>query len=271
MLRRIIVGSAIAAAGCGAFYAARRWWSTWGVDPEEAGRELPGDDLVPVAQAVDTRGITIEAAPSAVWPWLVQMGYGRAGWYSYDRLDMRGRSADEVHPEWQALAVGDVLPTDPGGGFVVKVLEPERSLVAYIDSDLVAEQRAEAGADVAVTEAPGLAVSGGMMGATMPSRFAGSWSFVLQPLGGDRTRLIERVRFGFETGSRATVPIGPLLGFGVFVMMERQMRGIRERAEAASLAAMRDQASEPVPVMADIGSADAADGTTSDGAVLTPA
>ena len=60
----------------------------------------------------DTRGITIDAPPEAVWPWLLQMGYGRGGWYSYDRLDMKG-SADEILPEHQALAVGDIVPTDP--------------------------------------------------------------------------------------------------------------------------------------------------------------
>lgn len=247
MLKRIIVGSMVAAAGWGAFSAGRRWWSTWGVDPDETARELPGDELVPEPEAVDTRGITIEAPPSVVWPWLVQMGYGRAGWYSYDRLDMRGRSADEIRPEWQSLAVGDLLPTDPGGGFVVRALEPERSLVAFIDSDLVAEQRGQAGVDLPVQEAPGLAASGRMMGAAMPSRFAASWAFVLEPIGGDRTRLIERVRFGIETGSRATVPVGPLLGFGVFVMMQRQMRGIRDRAERAAPRAVPEAGGEPTP------------------------
>ncbi len=270
MRKRIIVGAAMAAAGWGAFYAVRRWWSTWGMDPAETERELPGDELVPEPEAVDTRGITIEAPASAVWPWLVQMGYGRAGWYSYDRLDMRGRSADEINPEWQSLAVGDLLPTDPGGGFVVRALEPERSLVAFIDSDLVAEQRGQGSLDLPVTEAPGLAASGRMMGAAMPPRFAASWAFVLKPLGGDRTRLIERVRFGIEAGSRATMPVGPFLGFGVFVMMQRQMLGIRERAEAASLAGMAGPVVEPAPAVVDE-SADAGDGRTPDEALLAPA
>jgi hypothetical protein len=70
-----------------------------------------------------------------------------------------------------------------------------------------------------------------VMSATMPSRYAASWAFVLEPLGTDRTRLLERVRFGMEAGSRAAVPAGPLLGFGVFVMMQRHMLGIRDRAE----------------------------------------
>ncbi len=233
MLKRIIVGSTIAAASWAAYYGIRRWWATWGVEPAEGVQSLPGDDLVPVAESSDTRGITIEAPPSAVWPWLLQMGYGRAGWYSYDRLDMRGQSADEIHPEWQALAVGDLLPTDPGGGFVVRVLEPERALVVFIDSDIVAEQRGTDSVDVAATEAPGLAASGRFMGAAMPPRFAASWAFVLESLGPDRTRLIERARLGVEDGSRGTRAMGPLLGFGVFVMMQRQMQGIRDRVERA--------------------------------------
>jgi len=233
MLKRIIVGSTIAAASWAAYYGMRRWWATWGVEPAEGVQPLPGDDLVPVAESIDTRGITIEAPPSAIWPWLLQMGYGRAGWYSYDRLDMRGQSADEIHPEWQALAVGNLLPTDPGGGFVIRVLEPERALVAFIDSDIVAEQRGTDSGEVAVTEAPGLAASGRLMGAAMPPRFTVSWAFALEPMGSDRTRLIERVRLGIEGGTRGTRVMGPVLGFGVFVMMQRQMQGIRERAERA--------------------------------------
>jgi hypothetical protein len=273
MLKRIIVGSTIAAAGWAAFYAAGRWRATWGVDPSETERPLPGDDLVPVAAAVDTRGITIEAPPSAVWPWLVQMGYGRAGWYSYDRLDMRGRSADRIHPEWQGLAVGDVMATDPGGGFVVRELVPERALVVFADSDLVAEQRGTAGIEapvaelplaeapvgeaavtklpvaeaaatkLPVAEAPGLAASGRFMGAAMPPRFGVSWAFVLEPAGDGQTRLIERVRFGMEGESRGSRMLGPTLGFGVFVMVQRQLRGIRDRVEAAGR--------QPVPVMAE--------------------
>ena len=60
--------------------------------------------------SIDTRTIEVDAAPEDVWPWLVQMGYGRAGWYSYDQMDQKGRSADEIVPEWQGLAVGDTMP-----------------------------------------------------------------------------------------------------------------------------------------------------------------
>src|SRR6476620_5477913 len=94
-----------------------RTWRTWGIDPLEANKPLAGDDLVPVPSAVETRSITIEAPPAAVWPWLVQMGYGRGGWYSYDQLERRvgagefaeGGSAKRIIPELQHLAVGDTV------------------------------------------------------------------------------------------------------------------------------------------------------------------
>ncbi len=271
MLKRVIVGSTIAAASWAAYYGIRRWWATWGVDPAEGARPLPGDDLVPVPESGDTRGITIEAPPSAVWPWLLQMGYGRAGWYSYDRLDMRGRSADEIHPEWQSLAVGDLLPTDPGGGFVVRVLEPERALGVFIDSEIVAEQHGTGSVEVDVPEAPGLAASGRFMGAAMPPRFAASWSFVLEPLDTDRTRLIERVRLGIEGGSRGTRTLGPVLGFGVFVMMQRQMRGIRDRAERMSRLSARAAVARPAVEPPAVELPDATIVGASTEPVLTPA
>ena len=105
---------------------------------------------------------------------------------------MKGRSADTILPEHQALAVGDIVPTDPNGGFEVRILEPERALVLFVDSEIVARRTDEARIDAAST--PGLAASGRFMQASMPPEFAVSWAIVLQPLDGGRTRLIERVR-----------------------------------------------------------------------------
>ncbi len=226
MFKRIVVGAALAGAGIAAYTTVRRWWETWGVDPAEAERPLPGDDLVTNALASDTRGITIEAPPDAVWPWLVQMGYGRGGWYSIDQLDMRGRSADRIVPEWQELRVGDIVPTHPDGGFEARVVEPNTALVLYVDTGLMTAQ-ASAGDGAPVPA--GLQASGAFLSAT-PSEFAASWAFVLEPVGTERTRLIERVRYWGET-STATKPALAMLGFGVFVMMQRQMVGIRTRAE----------------------------------------
>lgn len=230
MLKRIVVGAGIAAIGWATYARIRQWRATWGVIPEEAQKPLPGDDLVVAPLSTDTRGITIEAPTELVWPWLVQMGYGRGGWYSVDQLDMRGPSANRIVDEWQGLAVGDVMPAHPGGGFAVRAIEPGRALVLY--GDTATMQPLEA---TETTEVPaGLAASGTFMSAT-PREFAATWTFVLEPLGASRTRLIERVRYWGADGSAVSNAALSLLGFGVFVMMQRQMVGIRTRAERLAL------------------------------------
>ena len=184
---------------------------------------MPGDDLVPEPVLSLTHAIDIGAPPERVWPWLVQMGAGRAGWYSYDRVDNGGRpSADRIVPELQRLAVGDVMPAVPGAtdAFMVAGVEPRRSLVL---------------------DAP--ALGGGS--------FA-SWGFRLEPSPGG-SRLSARGRLGplalqgpsappaepRALGDRlhraiASLP-APLLRlagtFGHWFMASRQLRGIKRRAE----------------------------------------
>ncbi len=235
MRRLLLILAALGATGVVVARLLDQWRRTWGVSPVEAIKSLPGDDLVPNAATSETRGITIDAPVSAVWPWLVQMGYGRGGWYSYDQIDMGTPSATAIIPELQQLAVGDLLPTHPGGGFEVKVLEPEHALAVYSDTALVQHQLAEARAGGA--EAPTLNVqaTGAAMSAAQPGEFAASWAFVLEPLDGDRSRLVERVRTWFggdeQPWMRYTLP---LMGFGVFVMVRRQLLGIRTRVERAA-------------------------------------
>jgi len=232
---KLIVGAAVgsaAVAGMVVGSRARTWWRTWGVDPAEQAAALPGDDLVADADAVDTRGITIDAPPEAVWPWLVQMGYGRAGWYSWDRMDMRGSSAEQILPELQQLAVGDTVPTDPSGGFVVRELEPHRALVLYVDAVTTAERLAAPDGDGSLPA--GLAASGRFLDAATAPDFAASWAFSLQALDGGRTRLVERVRARLGTPAGTPAVPGKLLGFGVFVMTQKQMTGVRDRAERGS-------------------------------------
>jgi hypothetical protein len=178
-LKTALISAGVVTAGA----VTRQWWRRWGVDPVEARMALPGDDLVAEPEAVDTRGITIAAAPHEIWPWLVQMGYGRAGWYSYDTIDMNRPSVDRIVPEWQSLAVGDVVPTHPSGGFVVKVLEPGRCLVLYNDTATLAAQEAEAaegGAERGTEPTPGnLKAAGTFLQGAGPD-FAASWAFVLE-------------------------------------------------------------------------------------------
>lgn len=101
----------------------------------EVARPLPGDDLVPDATTVMDRAFTLPAPPREVWPWLVQLGKRRAGWYlpaSVERwLPPRRRALRHLDPRWQGLAVGDVIP-DWGGRdetFRVALLDPPRTLV----------------------------------------------------------------------------------------------------------------------------------------------
>ncbi|HEY6058575.1 MAG TPA: hypothetical protein VIV06_11110, partial [Candidatus Limnocylindrales bacterium] len=210
------------------------WWQSWGVDAAQSARPLPGDDLVPNATATDTRVLEIEGSPAAVWPWLLQMGFGRAGWYSYDAVDMKGRSLREIDPALQSIAVGDVVPTHPGGGFIVRLIEPEHALVLYSDADLVAAQSAAAHAAGADALPGSLKATGALLDAGSLPEFAASWAFVVDPLEGGRSRFTERFRI--HIGADAS-PLGrvvnPVLGFGLFVMMRRQMLGIRERVEAS--------------------------------------
>jgi hypothetical protein len=111
----------------------------WGATDEDVRRAFPGADLIPGATRSVTMAVTIDAPPSRVWPWLVQMGVDRAGWYSWDRLDdFKRRSAERIHPEWQAIAVGDRMAAKPDGSewWDVAALEPERLLVLRMSLDL---------------------------------------------------------------------------------------------------------------------------------------
>lgn len=238
MLKRLFVlGAAVASAGAViGFIKGRAEFRTWGIDPADKARALPGDDLVPEAQAIDTRGIDIDAPPEAVWPWLVQMGYGRAGWYSYDELDTNHPSLDRIVPELQQLAVGDIVPTHPGGGFEVRVIEPGEALVLYADRELIDAQAAASPEGLAGASA-NVKATGMALDQTMRGDFKASWAFVLEPRPQGGTRLIERFRGRMEApeGSRASqmgpAVAGNMLVFGLFVMVRRQLIGIRDRAE----------------------------------------
>lgn len=237
MLRRLIFFVlALAGAGFLAFrLVVRPWWRSWGVVPEEAGRPLTGDELIPDATVSETRGIRIEASPDAIWPWLMQMGYGRGGWYSYDAIDMAGRSSQTLDPELAHLGVGDVVPVEPGVGFLVKILEPLRALVLYADNELMQEQARTAREAGAAGASANLQVTGTFMQNAQPTDFAASWAFVLEPMPDGGTRLIERVRTRFgESDKPWTRYTLPVMGFGVFVMVRRQLLGIKERAERQS-------------------------------------
>jgi hypothetical protein len=126
----------VAAALAGAAYVAigRPWQLSWGATPEEVARPLSCDDLVPRPTFNATRAISITATPESIWPWLVQVGVTRAGWYSYDLLDNLGRpSARRIVPEWQHLAPGDIVAMSPDGlhGIGVHSMDAPHTMVWY--------------------------------------------------------------------------------------------------------------------------------------------
>lgn len=165
---------------------------------------LEGDDIIPHPSAQLTHAVAIDASPKDVWPWLLQMGCQRAGWYSWDVLDnARVRSADHIIPELQCLAVGDVIPARPvgAGGFKVLRIVPERALV---------------------------------LGGISP-RWEGTWAFVLEPLGSGRTRLITRYRAAFARGARMSLLL-PVLASVHAIMERKQLRTIKHHAEQARAA-----------------------------------
>lgn len=156
----------------------RGWFRHWGMKLEEARRPLPGDEYVPNPKSEITGGIVIHAPPQKIWPWFVQLGCQRAGWYAYDLLDNGGvPSAERIIPEHQHLAVGDVIKAVPNGsfGFPVAAFEPDRFLTLGGTIDTKTGQ-------------PGYP-------SNPPEQFfSGDQTFYLQPLGVNATRLIFRMR-----------------------------------------------------------------------------
>jgi proline iminopeptidase len=154
----------------------------WGATDAEVAGPYPGADLVPEGERGATMAVTIDAPPDQVWPWLVQMGGDRGGWYSWDRLDNGGRpSADSVHPEWQDLAVGDHVRywrrNGPVDAWEVAALEPNRFLGLHGLTDLRLRNLDPR--------------------QPRPSAYTeGLWGFDLSELPGGRTRLVIG---GYET------------------------------------------------------------------------
>lgn len=192
----------------------RRWHRTWGADRQEAGEPLPGDELIAVADVQTTRAITIPAPRGDVWPWLVQMGQGRGGLYTYEwienALGAKIKNLDRIDPDLQRLEIGDrirltpevYLGRIPGQSYRVTDVRPEEALVMLQE---------------------------------LPTGGLSTWSFVLRPESRDHTRLIVRGRSSPPPGfpgrlARATELL--ILEPGYFVMERGMLRGIKRRAGA---------------------------------------
>ncbi len=181
--------------------------------PRLEERDLPGDAMMPEANAQMTHAITVQATPATIWPWLVQMGCGRAGFYSVDALDNQGkRSAREIHPELQALRVGDKIPATPDGDAHFEVLrfELDRILVLGACFDGNAERQAP-------------------FSAPLPDRFwRTTWAFFLEPIGDRSTQIHVRARAAFSRGERLHAAwIRPVHAF----MEHQQLEHLAARVE----------------------------------------
>ena len=198
-----IAAGTVVAAGLGSLaypLFLRRWCLTWGARPDEVSGKLPGDELLTEPGIVSTRAVWVDAPASSIWPWLVQMGPGRGGAYTYDWIEnlfgLGMHSADEILPQYQDLQVGDAQRLGKRGPVLrVAALEPERSLVLRSDD-------------------------GNWV-----------WAFALVP-GEAGTRLISRNRIA-TPGAPLPVRLVNLLVMepGSLIMERKMLLGIKQRAE----------------------------------------
>jgi len=186
------------------WFPIRRWYKHWGVTDAEQKRRMSGDLEIPDPTYEAMLAITIAARPEHIWPWLMQMGARRGGLYSYDWLDqlfgfLDGPSAERIVPEFQRLAVGDVIPIGgaSGSGFPVKDLDPLRTLLL-----------------------------GGKAGDVQ-----WTWQFALYPIDERGTRLVSRNRARVPRTIRDAIFMCVLEPAG-FIMTRKMLLGLKRRAEA---------------------------------------
>jgi len=180
----------------------RRWHLRWGATPAEVAASMPGDTRRPEAQFRATRAITIDAPADAVWPWLVQVGCLRAGWYSNDLLDNLGHpSATTILPAFEHLEVGQWVPMSPKA-------PPTDRTALKVDSFELNE----------------------WLLWTKPDS---TWSWQLTPTNDGGTRLVTRIHAVYDWHHPTAALLGVILmEFGDFAMLRRMLRGIKVRAEA---------------------------------------
>lgn len=171
------------------------WVLHWGATEEEILRDMPGDEIVAEPTFNATRSVTIEARPAEIWPWIVQIGYLKAGFYSYDRLDNKGvPSADQIVPEYQSLEVGDLVPLTSSGFTRVVSIRPDTYLC------LVCPHHSEP---------------------------IFTWVWGLYPVDEHRTRLVVRLRwYQHDWKDRIMTRVFEI------VMMKKHILGIKKRAES---------------------------------------
>lgn len=217
MKRSVLVTSAAALAATWAAAEFIRGRSLrMGASREEAREPLPGDELVPEPDYRRTAATTVNARPEDIFPWLLQMGYGRGGLYSYDFLDrmfgmLDAPSAKTILPEFQHLEPGDLIPVGRGGAFEVKAVEENRCLVLGPEEGWI------------------------------------TWQIALEPIDDEHTRLISR--------NRATLPKAPMarftsmiMDFAAYIMIRRFLVVLKDRAEGLAADRLYDRVGLETPI-----------------------
>lgn len=211
--------------GAGALTGAAAYWflgrkrlNTWGATYEETERLLPGDEYILQPKLRATRAVNIHARPSEVWPWLVQIGQGRGGFYSYDWLEnlfgFNIHSANRIVPELQHLKEGDTISLEPGGlGLTVQKIDKNKTLILRWCFDTKAKQAVD-------------------IDGPKPEEYVeGTWVFHLEELDKKSTRLISRIRIDWTSGFQNSVFNRVFIEPADFVMERKMLLGIKKRAE----------------------------------------
>jgi len=200
----------------------RPWQLRWGATDEEIERPMPGDNIVGNPSFNATRAVTVHAPAENIYPWIVQMGVTRAGWYSYDVLDNLARpSAESILPEHQNTQVGDVIAMSPDGkqGMQVKDFSKNNWMLWW---DNIGDS---------------------------------SWVWEIYPEGETCSRLVTRVQVKYRWFSPAIL-FHLIIEFFDILMMRKCMLSIKRRAEAMlcseSLVEMKTESPLPISVSGDV-------------------
>ena len=183
-------------------YLCRPYQLHWGATPAEIEQAMPGDELNTNPSFLATRAITIGAPPEEVWPWLLQMGYGRAGFYGYDLLENAGspeglRSAGEIIPRFQDFVVGDEVPISAVASMTFHDIEPNRYVI--------------------------------WLGSDYPNPGAFTWA--VYPLDGGQSRLLSRIRWTYHLTPVTTFSLQLFTEFADHVAVRKVLQGIKQRVE----------------------------------------
>jgi hypothetical protein len=174
----------------------RRWQMSWGATPEEVARAYPYDDAFDHPEWNATRAVTVEARPEQIWPFLLQIGWGRAGWYGYDRVDNGGRpSTWELLPEHQWLEIGKNFPMSPWTAMYCVDFDERRWML------------------------------------WRASETAGTWLWYLDPVDETHTRLITRMRDKYRWSDPLVLPQQIITELGDLPFMRKCLLGVKARAE----------------------------------------